>query len=124
MVNKKKNIIILVVCIVSFWIISGFILYFSYMNRVERLFKPVKEAVLESEVLNKELGTIKKAKFNNFMQWISQKNNEKCIKMKITTKKGKENICVILYTDKIENESDLKVIGYYINDKRYEEENK
>ncbi|MBQ7105427.1 MAG: hypothetical protein IJN90_06185 [Bacilli bacterium] len=124
MVNKKKNITILVVCIVSFWIISGFILYFSYMNRVERLFKPVKEAVLESEVLNKELGTIKKAKFNNFMQWISQKNNEKCIKMKITTKKGKENICVILYTDKIENESDLKVIGYYINDKRYEEENK
>lgn len=118
----NKKIILSIIEIIILWNLLFIpIIYFAYMNRVENSFKTIKDSVINSKVLEKEIGKVKKVKFNNFMQWISSKDNESCVKVKVTTEDKKYNVCAILATDEIEKIEDVKVIGYFINGKKYEE---
>lgn len=120
--DKNKKIILLIIGIIILWnFVFISIIYFVYMSRVENTFKSVKDSTINSKVLENEIGKVKKVKFNNFMQWISSRNNESCIKIKVYTKDKKYNVCAILATDKIEKIEDVKVTGYFINGKKYEE---
>lgn len=120
--DKNKKIILLIIGIILLWnFVFISIIYFVYMSRVENTFKSVKDSTINSKVLENEIGKVKKVKFNNFMQWISSRDNESCIKIKVYTKDKKYNVCAILATDKIEKIEDVKVTGYFINDKKYEE---
>lgn len=120
--NKNKNLILTIIVIIILWnLVFIPIIYFAYMNRVENTFKSVKDSAINSKALENEIGKVKKVKFNNFMQWISSKENESCVKIKVTTEDKKYNICAILATDEIEKIENVKVTGYFINDKKYEE---
>ena len=78
-----------------------------------RLFGTVKKDVLNSEILKEEIGVIKKAKFKNFMQWISVVDDKECIKMQVVTKENdKYNICTIIEIV----EDDVIVKGYILGD--------
>jgi len=118
---KKSKIILKTIVIIIVWnLVFIPILYFAYMNRVENTFKYVRDYTLNSKVLEKEIGKIEKVRFNNFMQWISSKNSESCIKLNVTTKDRKYNVCAILHSDKFKNKDDIKIIGYFIDDKKIE----
>ena len=117
--NKKTRLIIGVILL--WFIIFGIILYNSYMSRVDKNFHHIKEIAQDSKVLKQELGTIKKIKYNNFMQWVSEIDNYKCLKLKIYTNKGTYKVCAIIDDKDIKTIDELKVDGYLINGQRFTE---
>lgn len=108
---KKIKLKHIIVFLVVWNLVFGSILYLVYMNRVERLFGTVKKDVLKSEILKEEIDVVKKAKFKNFMQWISVVDGKECIKMQVITEENdKHNICTIIEII----EDDVIVKGYIV----------
>lgn len=111
---KKIGIKHIIIFLIIWNLVFGSIFYLVYMNRVERLFGTVKKDVLKSEILKEEIGVVKKAKFKNFMQWISVVDGKECIKMQVITEENdKHNICTIIEIV----EDDVIVKGYIVDDK-------
>lgn len=111
---KKIKLKHIIVFLVVWNLVFGNIFYLVYMNRVERLFGTVKNDVLNSEILKDEIGVVKKAKFKNFMQWISVVDGKECIKMQVVTEKEKKyKICTIIEIV----EENVIVKGYILGEK-------
>lgn len=108
--KKKKKLIISIIML--WFIIFGIIIYFSYMSRVDKTFYHIKEIAQDSKVLEHELGTIKKIKYDNFMQWVSEVDDYKCLKLRIYTNKGMYKVCAIIDDKDIKTIDDIKVDGY------------
>ena len=115
----KKKIIICGILLCFF--IFGIIIYFSYMSRVDKTFHHIKEIVQDSKVLKQELGTIKEIKYNNFMQWVSEVDSYRCLKLKIHTNKGTHKVCAIIDDKDVKTITDLKVAGYLIKGQKFDE---
>ena len=114
--NKKKNnkkVFIILGIVLVILISFSIIFHNTYMENVETTFSNVKDTVKTSNILNDKYGTIKEVKFNNFMKWITKKDNYDCIEMKIVTDKQTKNICTIInYEDSI---SMYLVNGYEVD---------
>ena len=118
MKEKIKKYKVLIIIIVSFFIVSLFGYYFMYMQRVNQTFYPIINIMKDSLVIKENFGEVKNVKYNNFLKWISNKNGEECVEVKLITKDNKKyNICVAL--DK--NNNYKSITGYIYNNQKYEE---
>ena len=118
MKEKIKKYKVPLIIIVGFYSVCLTAIYFMYMQRVDQTFHPIIEIMENSEVIEDNFGEVKKIKYNNFLKWISQKNGEDCVEVKLITKDNKKyNICVAL--DK--NTNHRTMTGYIFDNKKYEE---
>ena len=118
MKEKIKKYKIPIIIIVVFFLVCSISYYFVYMQRVNQTFYPIIEIMQNSEVIKDNFGEVKKIKYNNFLKWISNKNGEECIEVKLITKDNKKyNICVAL--DK--NDNYRTITGYIFKNKKYKE---
>ena len=118
MKEKIKKYKIPIIIIVVFFLVCSISYYFVYMQRVNQTFYPIIEIMQNSEVIKDNFGEVKKIKYNNFLKWISNKNGEECVEVKLITKDNKKyNICVAL--DK--NDNYRTITGYIFKNKKYKE---
>ena len=118
MKEKIKKYKVLIIIIVAFFIISLTGYYFMYMQRVNQTFYPIIDIMKDSNVIKDNFGEVKNVKYNNFLKWISNKNGEECVEVKLITKDNKKyNICVAL--DK--NDNYRTITGYIFKNKKYKE---
>ena len=118
--SKKAKVIYFIIGFLILWNMMFFpLLYLAYMNRSNYAFSEVLSTTRKSVVLNQKLGYIKEVKPNNFMQWISKKKGKDCVKVIIESEKGKYKACVIIQVKDKNSLDDLKVMGYFIGDKKY-----
>ena len=118
MKEKIKKYKVPIIIIVVFFLVCSISYYFVYMQRVNRTFHPIIEIMQNSEVIKDNFGEVKKIKYNNFLKWISNKNGEECVEVKLITKDNKKyNICVAL--DK--NDNYRTITGYIFKNKKYKE---
>ncbi len=118
MKEKIKKYKVPIIIIVVFFLVCSISYYFVYMQRVNQTFYPIIEIMQNSEVIKDNFGEVKKIKYNNFLKWISNKNGEECVEVKLITKDNKKyNICVAL--DK--NDNYRTITGYIFKNKKYKE---
>ena len=118
MKEKIKKYKVLIIIIVLFFIVSSIGYYFMYMQRVNQTFYPIIDIMKDSLVIKDNFGEVKNVKYNNFLKWISNKNGEECVEVKLITKDNKKyNICVALDKDNHYK----SITGYIYNNQKYEE---
>ena len=108
----KKAIRTIVIIFAVCFIIFSIVFYNLYMVHSKKIWSFYFDEVKTSPILNEEFGEIKEVKMNNFLNWSSKKKGYTCIKMKITTDKGKYSIC------KVHSENEYK---YIVNNKVYQD---
>ncbi len=113
--KKHNNILIVLIIIIIVIGLCSFLFYNSYMNKVDITFSNIKDTVKTSKVLNEKYGSIKEVKYNNFMKWLTKKENYECLEMTIKTSNSNKNICTIV---KYEESLNMYIIdGYEIDGK-------
>ena len=118
MKEKIKKYKVLIIIIVLFFLVSTVGYYFMYMQRVNQTFYPIIDIMKDSLVIKDNFGEVKNVKYNNFLKWISNKNGEECVEVKLITKDNKKyNICVALDKDNHYK----SITGYIYNNQKYDE---
>lgn len=113
---KKKKFIIIILCCVIFLTLFY---YIFFGHKIRKNFSELKNEMYISDVLASKVGKIKNVFFDNYINWYDIYKGENCIKFNIYNNKYKKtDVCTLgwIYNDVYNNKSELKAIGYIIND--------